>query len=295
MLSIIAGLALSAQMSMHRPPVPMPSTQEVKKLNTRKPATSSFSKKLSRKRTGLSQVAVSNISVNAGDSAVTQNVISAAVDIINQTTLPILKQYVKAAPSQATSIVLFSSSKSYGDALLEAGAPEDSIPAYTEKTGGITVGSDIWIPLYNVSDLSELANVLTHELTHVTFNQMGLGDKLPTWINEGAAWRDGLLAKQKFDSVETMNEMLSQQMSVLQAASSGQMLPLTASEQDIINANYNVEYEDFMAVEALVKQHGANQFKAFLAAANQKDLDQAFQATYNMNIEDYQTSFIQSF
>lgn len=295
MLSIIAGLTLSAQIYMHKPPVPTPGTQQVKNFNAGEPSTSSFSKKLTRNQAGLSKVAVSNISVNAGDSAVTQNLISAALDIINQTSLPILKQYINAVPSQATSIVLFSSSKSYGDALREAGAPKDSIPAYTEKTGGITVGSDIWIPLYNVSDLSELANVLTHELTHVTFNQIDLGDKLPTWINEGAAWRDGLLAKQKFDPVETMNEMVSQQMSVLQAASTGQMLPLTASEQDIINANYNVEYEDFMAIEALVKQHGANQFKAFLAAANQKDLDQAFQSTYNINIEDYQNTFIQSF
>lgn len=292
MLPILAGLALSAHIYVHELPVSN-IRQTIQTIHARTPSTL-FTAELPKK-VDLSNAVISNISVNAGDSAVTQDTLNAVKNLINRTSLPILKHYINNVPSKTVTVVLFSSADSYGSALLSAGVPKSSISDYTEKTGGITVDSDIWIPLYNVDDLSELANVLTHELTHVTFNQMGLGDKLPTWINEGAAWRDGLLAKQKYSSIETMNEMISQQMDVLQAAGSGQMLPLTATEQDILDANYNVEYEDFMAVETLVKEFGAGKFKTFLAEAQQKDLNQAFQSTYNMSIEDYQDTFIQSF
>lgn len=295
MLSVIAGLAISSQMYLHKPPMPIPGTYQVKTIHTSLPTTSSQVKNLPKRSKSLSTVTVSNITINAGDNSVKQTVINAAGDIIKQSSLPILKQYINALPTSAVNIVLFSSEKSYGDALLKAGASESSIPAYTQKTGGITVGSEIWVPLYNLSDLSELSNVLTHELTHVTFNQMGIGDKLPTWINEGAAWRDGLLAQQKYNSFATMEEMVSQQMSVLQAAGSSQLLPLTASEDDIINASYNVEYEDFMAIEALVKQYGADQFLAFLSSTSQKDVAQAFQDTYKTDIQSYQDAFLQSF
>ena len=137
---------------------------------------------------------------------------------------------------------------------------------------------------------------MTHELTHVTFNQAGSGDKLPIWINEGAAWRDGLLAEQQLDSYGTTIEMLSQQTGVQQAVGNGRLLSLTATEQDILNANYNVEYEDFMAVESLIKQYGADQFIVFLNAAksNHQYVNEAFQTTYKISMDDFQNTFLQS-
>ncbi|EGW36814.1 peptidase MA family metallohydrolase [Desulfosporosinus sp. OT] len=296
MLSIIAGLALSAQIYTHQPSVYVRPPYRVPSSSKYLPDHRRNGKELPNTQTTLSLSADSNITLKAGDNRVTNNLLSSAVKIINQTSLSILSKYAGSTPTQAVNIILFSSPQTYGNALIQAGIPADDIAAYTANTGGITIGSNIWIPLYNLKDISQLANVMTHELTHVTFNQIGSGDKLPTWINEGAAWRDGLLAEQQLDSLATSLEMLTEQRGVLQAVTSGQLLPLTATEQDILNANYNVEYEDFMAVESLVKQYGADKFIAFLDAAksNQQDADEAFQTTYKIRMVDFQNTFLKS-
>jgi len=296
MLSIIAGLALSAQIYTHQPSVQEPSAYRVASSSIYVPDHRRGVNRLPNTLTNLSQSANSNITLKAGDNRVTNNLLSSAVKIINQTSLPILSKYAGSTPSQAVNIVLFSSPKTYGKALIQAGIPVNDISSYTANTGGITMGSNIWIPLYNIEDISQLTNVLTHELTHVTFNQAGIGDKLPTWINEGAAWRDGLLGQQQLDANGTALEMSNEQSEVQQAAGNGQLLSLTATEQDILNANYNVEYEDFMAVESLIKQYGADQFTAFLNAAksNQQDVNEVFQTTYKISMDDFQNTFLQT-
>ncbi|HEY8911109.1 MAG TPA: hypothetical protein VIM51_12660 [Desulfosporosinus sp.] len=296
MLSIIAGLALSAQIYTHQPSVQKPPTYRVPISSIHVPDRRRNVKKLPNTQTTLSESANSNITLKAGDNRVTNNLLSSAVKIINQTSLPILSKYAGSTPSQVVNIVLFSSPQTYGNALIQAGIPASDISVYTANTGGITMGSSIWIPLYNLKDISQLANVMTHELTHVIFNQAGSGDKLPTWINEGAAWRDGLLAQQQLDYNGTAIEMSNEQSGVQQAVSKGQLLPLTATEQDILNANYNVEYEDFMAVESLIKQNSTDQFIAFLNAAksNPQDVNDAFQTTYKINIDQFQNTFMQS-
>jgi len=297
MLSIIAGLAISAQIYTHQPSVQGQSIfYRVPISSIHVPNRRRNVNKLPNTSTTLSQSADSNITLKAGDNKVTNKLLSSAVEIINQTSLPVLSKYVGSTPSQAVNIVLFSSPKTYGNALIQAGIPTSDISVYTANTGGITIGSSIWIPLYNLEDISQLVNVMTHELTHVTFNQAGSGDKLPTWINEGAAWRDGLLAQQLLDSNGTITEMSNEQSGVQQAVDNGQLLPLTATEQDILKAKYNVEYEDFMAVESLIKQYGSDQFIAFLnaAKANPQDISEAFQTTYKISMDDFQNAFLQS-
>ncbi|TGE32086.1 hypothetical protein [Desulfosporosinus sp. Sb-LF] len=294
MLSIIAGLALSAQIYTHQPSVQEQPAHRLPSSSIHVSDRRRNVNNLSVTQTTLSQSANSSITLKAGDDRVTNNLLKSAVKIINQTSLPILSKYAGSTPSQAVNIVLFSSPKTYGNALLQAGIPASEISVYTANTGGITIGSNIWIPLYNLQDISQLANVMTHELTHVTFNQAGSGDKMPTWVNEGAAWRDGLLAEQQLDSYGTALEMLTQQRGVQQAVGNGQLLPLTATEQNIITANYNVEYEDFMAVESLIKQFGTDQFITFLkaATAKQQDANEAFQTTYKLSMDDFQKSFL---
>ncbi|MDR3542303.1 MAG: hypothetical protein P4L69_15275 [Desulfosporosinus sp.] len=296
MLSIIAGLALSIQMYTHQMPAQEPPAYRVSSSSIYMSGQAGDVSQLPSTQTTLSQSANSNITLKAGDDKVTSNLLSAAMKIINQTSSPILSKYIGLNPSQAVNIVMFSSPKTYGDALIQAGIPASDISVYTAHTGGITIGSNIWIPLYNLIDMSQLANVMTHELTHVTFNQAGSGEKLPTWINEGAAWRDGLIAEQQLDYNGTALEMLSQLTNVQQAADNAQLLPLTASEQDILNAKYNVEFEDFMAVESLIKQYGADQFIAFLnlVKSNQQDVNEAFQSTYKISMNDFQNTFLQS-
>jgi len=65
----------------------------------------------------------------------------------------------------------------------------------------------MWIRLYNLHGKADLANVLTHELTHVAFNQAGIGYKLPLWLNEGTSWYTGLAAQESVNPAETKLEV----------------------------------------------------------------------------------------
>lgn len=295
MLSTIVGIALSTQIYLHQPAVKSLASWRVPVITINIINHRQNVRALPKTQTKLSVSTHSNVTVKAGDNRVTKGLVSSAANIIDETSLPILKKYVGSTPTQAVNMVLFSSPNTYGNALIKAGIPTNDIRVLTAETGGLTIGSDIWIPLYNVQDSAHLANVLTHELTHVVFNQAGFGAKMPTWLNEGAAWRDGLLAEQKTNNHETALDMMMEQSGVLEAAMSDQLLPLTASEQDILNSGYNVEYEDFMAVESLVKQYGADKFNSFLSSLSSKqDVNQAFESVYNQSMDTFQEEFVQS-
>ncbi|UOF89960.1 hypothetical protein LSG31_19155 [Fodinisporobacter ferrooxydans] len=239
------------------------------------------------------QIAVGGIQLSAGDRNVTNTQLKAAANLVKTISIPILTQTIGASPAGKTHIVLFSSQDSYGNALLQAGIRQNQLPNIVSETGGLTVGSDIWIPLYNLQDESDLANVLTHELTHVVINQKRLGDVLPTWINEGIAWHDGLLAQAKLSSQVVQNEFGMYDQQLQQAAAQGQLLPLTASETDILQAGYNVEWEDYLAVRHLLQTYGSQTFQSFLNDIPKYGVDQSFFSHYKMSKADYEKSYYQ--
>jgi hypothetical protein len=242
----------------------------------------------------IQQTNVNGIKVFAGDTRVTSNQLKLAEQIIQTISLPILQQNVGDVPAQNTRVVLFSNPQTYANSLEEAGVSPDQLKNIASETGGLTVGSDVWIPLYNLQDQSDLANVLTHELTHVVLNQKGIGDSLPTWINEGIAWHDGLLAQAQVSPPEAqqLTSKLNQQ--IHQVAQQQQLLQLSASENDILNANYNVEWEDYLAIQNLLDTYGNQAFLTFLNGIPQTGVDESFQQTYNMSRTSYETSFYQS-
>lgn len=237
--------------------------------------------------------ASSGIQVSAGDSRVPTAKVSDATNIINQISLPVLKENV-GFPSSRTHVILFSSKTSYANALLKSGVPSSQIDSIATKTGGLTIGSDVWIPLYNQNDRSDLANVLTHELTHVVLNQKGLGDQLPTWINEGIAWHDGLLGQSQVNSNKVRMEKQALTKQVYDAAAQGSLLPLSASENDILGADYNVEWEDAMAVQQLMDTYGTAAFQAFLQDAAQDGIDRSFVNHFQMDRTAYEQQFVAS-
>jgi hypothetical protein len=240
------------------------------------------------------QTSVHGIVVASGDARVSSNQLKLAKQIIQNISLPILQQNVGDVPAQNTRVMLFSNPQTYENSLAKAGVPQDQLKNIASETGGLTVGSDVWIPLYNLQDQSDLANVLTHELTHVVLNQKGIGDSLPTWINEGIAWHDGLLAQSQVSPQEAqqLTEKMNQQ--IHQVAQQQQLLQLSASEDDILNAKYNVEWEDYLAVQNLLNTYGNQAFLSFLNGIEQNGVDASFQQTYNMSRESYETSFYQT-
>lgn len=199
------------------------------------------------------------------------------------------------SPVKTIQIVLFSSSKTYANTLSQANIDPSSIQSIVTNSGGLTVDTTIWIPLYNLADNSDLANVLSHELFHACASSQGYGDQLPTWINEGTAWRIGLTAMQKVNPQKASLEMTYFEVDVRNAAKKGILLPLTALENDILNAQYNIEYEDFMAVEQLVKQHGTSTYKTFIQNLKTEKVGTDFQYTFNTTIDNFSEQFHKNF
>ncbi|PWK03344.1 hypothetical protein [Tumebacillus permanentifrigoris] len=250
-------------------------------------------RKLPRQSTSgrAQQNITSGLKLTAGDNTVSQNTLQTAAQIIQDISLPTLQQQLNQKPSAGTEIALFSSQRSYGQALLQAGVPRDQINAIVTNTGGITIGNAIWIPLYNLKDQTDLANVLTHELTHVIFNQQGIGESLPTWINEGMAWHVGLLGQQQLDPTSVQNQINHQNQSIAQVARSGQLLPLEASEDNILTAGYNVEWVDYLAVNQLLQTYGEDQFRAFLVDIPRYGVETSFQQHFGESITDFEDNF----
>ncbi|WP_018132248.1 hypothetical protein [Effusibacillus pohliae] len=236
---------------------------------------------------------VGQIQVLAGDSGVTQADLQAAVKTIQNISLPILQQNLW-KPTETTRVVLFSSHEGYANALRKSGIQASMIPSIVSKTGGLTVGKDVWIPLYASKSNAELADVLTHELTHTALNEQGIGEVIPTWVNEGIAWHNGMAAMNQVDPrmAQQMTNALNRQ--IQQVAQRGQLLPLSASEQDMLRARYNVEWEDYLAVENLIRQGGMNKFRTFLAGTRKLGVSNSFATQYSESLHVYENEFYQS-
>ncbi|MDR3599453.1 MAG: hypothetical protein P4L49_03050 [Desulfosporosinus sp.] len=245
-------------------------------------------------QTTTSQISAANVIVEAGDKSVSSTEVKAASQIVKDISLPTLNTVLGLTPATKISIVLFSSAKTYGNALSKTGIDSSSIQSMISDTGGVTVNTTIWIPLYNIEDNSDLTNVLSHELFHACAASQGYGSQLPIWINEGTAWRIGLMAQQKVNPQKASSEMAYYENEVRQAAQNGTILSLDVSEKDILNANYNVEYEDFMAVEQLTKTYGVATYKTFIENLKSQSVDNDFQKAFNSTLNAFQSSFSKS-
>jgi hypothetical protein len=249
---------------------------------------------LPRVKSGHARTTSSGIEVAAGDASVPLSTINMATDIIKNLSIPVLQDSLDSVPTRNTHVVLFSSPQSYANSLRKSGISPDEVDTIVSETGGLTIGSDVWIPLYNLQDPSDLANVLTHELTHVVLNQKGIGEQIPTWINEGIAWHNGLTAQTHMNPVKAQEERYALTQQVKQAAENGKLLPLSADEYDILHANYNVEWEDALAVEYLIQNYGKQTFKSFINGIANRGVEPSFLAHFHMKPSDYEKSFLNS-
>lgn len=234
------------------------------------------------------QSATSGISVNPGDPGVTTDDVNRIIAIMGTTSLFFIPNELGKKPSEAR-IVLFSSKDSFAAALRKVGFPPGLIPHITENTDGMTMGTVIWIPLYNSQDNADLANVITHELTHITLNEMGVSNKLPVWMNEGICWMTGMTAKRAFDPDKTNQQENKLNQQLRAAVRQGRFVPLAASENDILRASYNVEWEDYLAVQNLILAYGLDTFQAFLKDVGSEGVLQSFQKHYGMSLGEYES------
>jgi hypothetical protein len=230
------------------------------------------------------------ITLAAGDTGIDEKALKNDSAIINEISLPILKSKLNLVPVNKVSIILYSTPEYYGQALIRAGISPSEIPAIVQSTGGLTVNSSIWIPLYNLNGKGDLTNALTHELTHVALNQAGISGKLPLWLNEGTAWFTGLAANEVVNPTQAKIQSVAIKQSVEKLAKKGELLPLNSLEQKN-QISYNLEAEGYLATEALIKKYGLETFKEFLNQTSHQDVNRSFSSNFKISINDYEKSF----
>jgi hypothetical protein len=234
------------------------------------------------------------INIIAGDHDISHSLLVSIGHLVDEVSLPALKENMGATPTKHTRIVLFSTPESYAQALRQAGISKAQARQMVKATGGLTIQSEIWIPLYAAHGKSERANILTHELTHVVFNQQGIGNRLPIWINEGMAWHNGMAGKKRInpEAEDRERAQLNEELRVV--AASGQLLPLTADENDIIHASYNVEWEDYIAVQYLMQTYGESKMHEFLSGVRTLGAEISFLRTFHIPLHTFEQKFYES-
>lgn len=231
------------------------------------------------------------LTLYAGDSGVTEESLKSASSLITDYALPIIQHNIDLNPKKMTEVVFYTSPEMYGNALLKAGLSEQETAAIVEQTGGITVNSSIWVPLFNLQGNAELANILTHELNHVCFNQAGIGNDLPLWLNEGISWHNGLAAQAKISPKQTQLEIKLQTASLKKIAQNGDLLPLSKIDQGLFTASYNVEFQGYLATEQLIDKYGLAHFQIFLRQVPALGVEKSFQQNFDQTLRDYENGF----
>ncbi|AHF08544.1 hypothetical protein [Desulfitobacterium metallireducens] len=231
------------------------------------------------------------LNLYAGDTGVTEETLKSASSLITNYSLPIIQSNVKLNPKRMTEIVFYSSPEMYANALLGAGISAQEAAAIVDQTGGITVNSSIWIPLFNLQGKSDLANVLTHELSHVTFNQAGIGTKLPLWLNEGISWHDGLAAQEKISPAQTRLVIKALTSRLKKTAQNGDLLPLSEIDQGLLSASYNVEFQGYLATEQLIEKYGLERFQVFLEQVQSLGVQRSFAQNFGQSLSEFENEF----
>lgn len=213
--------------------------------------------------------------------------------MLNNVALPIIKPLVSRLPLVTSDVKLCGTIQSYKSALTSVHVSRADVALISRETGGIAYGNTAIIPLYQQKTDGDLANSLTHELTHVLFNEIGIGNAIPTWINEGLAWTNGIEAQRQVDpNAATQLEQNVRYTISMRAARKG-LLPLGADENAILHANYNIEGEDYLAVQLLIQERGAPALSSFLNDLKSMDATTAFQKIYHESIADFNQTFQQ--
>ncbi len=154
-------------------------------------------------------------------------------------------------------IYLVGNQTDYATELSSLGVSADEVKTMTMDTGGFTQASTIMIPLYQNRYTYDLANTLAHELTHAFLNQNI--DDFPSWMNEGLAVSNGMAVQAEVENPVAFAGYARQMTeSVLSAAVSGTLVPLSDDESKILQQNipYDLELQDWLAMRDLVLTRG---------------------------------------
>ncbi|EDL63843.1 hypothetical protein [Bacillus sp. SG-1] len=244
-------------------------------------------------------VRTGNGTIEAGDRGITSSHVDHTEAFINRVALPAIKknfaQLAHSVPqvnNPSYKVILFSHKNTYRNALVNAGVPTSDINNLVENTGGITDGTKIWIPLYAFNNRAEYAHYLAHEITHTVLHQAGLEAKLPVWLQEGISVYNGFTAHAELDPEGARELVVKLKESLRAHKLSGGVFSLQAGQEELLNAEYNVEALYSMAVNKLIKHRGVEGINKLLINLQSHGIVTSFQSAYGHSIYDFESSFL---
>ncbi|WP_409252928.1 hypothetical protein V1502_03075 [Bacillus sp. SCS-153A] len=248
--------------------------------------------------TGVS-VRVGNGTVEAGDRGVSGSHVDTTGNLIKTIALPAVKknfaQLAHSVPQvndPTYKVILFSTKDTYRNALANAGVPSASINNLVENTGGITDGTRIWIPIYAFNNKANYVHYLAHEITHTVLHQAGLEAKLPVWLQEGISVYNGFTAQAEVDPAGARELMGKFKQDLREHKAAGGVFSLQASQEQLLNAEYNVEALYSMAVNKLIKHGGVEGINKLLINLKSHGIVTSFQSAYGHSIYDFESRFL---
>ncbi|KPV42970.1 hypothetical protein [Alicyclobacillus ferrooxydans] len=167
-------------------------------------------------------------------------------------------------PVQKMNIHLYGSINAYQQHYLNEGYGKSDAQAIAEQSVASEEGTNtINILMPTLSTVDGL-NILAHEFTHALTAQVS--QKIPSWANEGGAWTQGVNAEtdQSPSSMLKQGIQWNEWVDIVAHQQSNTLLPL--GQASSLAGNYNVEAQDYFAVQQLVGQFGWPKFMKYVRA-----------------------------
>ncbi|KEO81896.1 hypothetical protein [Tumebacillus flagellatus] len=165
------------------------------------------------------------------------------------------------------SIQLASGDDGYRKLLSRDGKSKETLDREVKYTDASVYRNNISINLAKRKSETDVRSTLAHELTHILFNQNSV--KIPSWVNEGLAQRMGMREEVRGQPpVVQEGQQLKVLTHVLQNKQEQGELKLLVDNLDTIHtmsSTYNVEWLDYLAVNNLWEEQGAEKFREYLA------------------------------
>lgn len=229
-----------------------------------------------------------------GDADISTSLIARVTQILRTQSLPQIEKSLSLSYLQPISVYLFDTRSGYASGLKRWGIQQAVATTMVTRTNGVANGSVVYIPLYANMSKGSLNNVLTHELTHVVFNQNKIALTIPTWVNEGVAWIEGLRAQASVAKPAEMTLVKRGEEQVLVAFGHKEGIALTSGENAMLRAPYDVELEDYMAVSDLVRKFGWKDVLQYVKGSITEGANASFRRVFAQPINHFITEFQKS-
>lgn len=194
--------------------------------------------------------------------------------------------------NQSAKIILVQNAAGYSQALKSIGVPSSEASSLSEDSNGFTLDSTVIVPLFQNTSDTDLANTLTHELTHVNINQHI--SNIPSWMNEGMAVYMGMNGQESIENpLDFQSDELEYAEEILSVVQSKQLVPLTGYEAAILNGQdtYDYELQDWLAVCDLISKYGKSSISTLAHYLENESPDQAFLDTFGESVSTFNDQF----